>query len=104
MRRGKLLLTIGSTIAGLTLAGWWAACPSARHTPSPSASGFNQVTLQSPFYAQLKDGAEAAARAGGDDIVFLDANGDVNKQNNDIKDLITRGERPHHRPGEPGTP
>lgn len=53
--------------------------------------GFSQVTLQSPFYVQLKDGAEAAAKAGGDTLVFLDANGDVSKQNNDIQDLITQG-------------
>lgn len=53
--------------------------------------GFSQVTLQSPFYVQLKNGAEAAAKAGGDTLVFLDANGDVSKQNNDIQDLITQG-------------
>lgn len=53
--------------------------------------GFSQVTLQSPFYVQLKEGAEAAAEAGGDTLIFLDANGDVSKQNNDIQDLITQG-------------
>jgi ribose transport system substrate-binding protein len=53
--------------------------------------GFSQVTLQSPFYVQLRDGAIAAAKAGGDELVFLDANGDVSKQNNDIQDLITQG-------------
>eukprot|EP01133_Synstelium_polycarpum_P028436 gene28436-34510_t len=53
--------------------------------------GFSQVTLQSPFYVQLKTGAEAAAKAGGDTLVFLGANGDVSKQNNDIQDLITQG-------------
>lgn len=53
--------------------------------------GFSQVTLQSPFYVQLKEGAEAAAKAGGDTLIFLDANGDVSKQNNDIQDLITQG-------------
>lgn len=53
--------------------------------------GFSQATLQSPFYVQLKTGAEAAAKASGDTLIVLDANGDVNKQNNDIQDLITRG-------------
>jgi ribose transport system substrate-binding protein len=52
--------------------------------------GFSQVTLQSPFYVQLKEGAQAAAKANGDELIFLDANGDVNKQNNDIQDLLTR--------------
>ena len=53
--------------------------------------GFSQVTLQSPFYVQLKDGAEAAAKAGGDTLTYLDANGDVTRQNNDIQDLISQG-------------
>lgn len=52
--------------------------------------GFSQVTLQSPFYVQLRDGTEAAAKAHGDKLIFLDANGDVTKQNNDIQDLIAR--------------
>ncbi|MCQ8278797.1 substrate-binding domain-containing protein [Acetobacteraceae bacterium KSS8] len=53
--------------------------------------GFSQATLQSPFYVQLKAGAEQAAKADGDTLIALDANGDINKQNNDIQDLITRG-------------
>lgn len=53
--------------------------------------GFSQVTLQSPFYVQLRDGAQAAAKASGDELIFLDANGDVSRQNNDIQDLITQG-------------
>ncbi len=52
--------------------------------------GFSQVTLQSPFYVQLRQGAEDAAKAGGDTLIFLDANGDVSKQNDDIQDLITQ--------------
>jgi len=53
--------------------------------------GFSQVTLQSPFYVELKEGAEAAAEEAGYDLIFLDANGDVTKQNDDIQDLITQG-------------
>lgn len=53
--------------------------------------GFSQVTLQSPFYVELREGAEAAAATENDELIFLDANGDVSKQNNDIQDLITRG-------------
>lgn len=63
--------------------------------PTASAEGlvigFSQVTLQSPFYVELREGAEAAAAAENDELIFLDANGDVSKQNNDIQDLITRG-------------
>lgn len=32
--------------------------------------GFSQVTLQSPFYVQLRDGAVAAAKSSGDELVF----------------------------------
>jgi len=53
--------------------------------------GFSQATLQSPFYVQLKSGAEEAAKANGDQVIVLDANNDVSKQNNDIQDLLTRG-------------
>lgn len=52
--------------------------------------GFSQVTLQSPFYVQLRDGAKAAAAKDGDTLIFLDANGDISKQNNDIQDLLTQ--------------
>lgn len=74
--------------------------PSGTETSSPTNGettgealkiGFSQVTLQSPFYVELKEGAEAAAEAAGHELFFIDANGDVNKQNNDIQDLITRG-------------
>lgn len=53
--------------------------------------GFSEVTQQSPFYVQLKNGAQQAAAKAGAKLLFADANGDVTKQNNDIQDLITRG-------------
>ncbi|MBG6089140.1 substrate-binding domain-containing protein [Actinomadura viridis] len=53
--------------------------------------GFSQVTQQSPFYVQLKNGAQQAADKAGAKLLFADANGDVTKQNNDIQDLVTRG-------------
>lgn len=53
--------------------------------------GFSQVTLQSPFYVALRDAAEAEAKARGAKLIFLDANGDVSKQNRDLQDLVTRG-------------
>jgi ribose transport system substrate-binding protein len=65
---------------------------------SPSESGgegikigFSQVTQQSPFYVELGKSAQEAAEQAGDTMYFVDANGDVNKQNNDIQDLISRG-------------
>jgi ribose transport system substrate-binding protein len=67
---------------------------SAKATSKPGAQrtiGFSQVTLQSPFYVALRDAAEAEAKARGAKLIFLDANGDVSKQNRDLQDLITRG-------------
>lgn len=57
----------------------------------PLMIGFSEVTLQSPFYVQLRDGAQAQARKIGAKLVFADANGDVDKQNNDVQDMLTRG-------------
>ncbi|MBF8191765.1 substrate-binding domain-containing protein [Nonomuraea sp. K274] len=56
----------------------------------PVAIGFSQATQESPFYVQLREGAEAAAKKAGGELYFADAGGDVTKQNNDIQDLITR--------------
>lgn len=53
--------------------------------------GFSQVTQQSPFYVELGNGAKDRAKATNNELIFVDANGDVTKQNNDIQDLITRG-------------
>lgn len=53
--------------------------------------GFSQVTLDSPFYVELMKAAEAEAAAQGVEFIYVDAQGDIAKQNNDIQDLITRG-------------
>lgn len=53
--------------------------------------GFAQATQQSPFYVALGDGVRAAAEAAGATLIYVDANGDIEKQNNDIEDLITQG-------------
>ena len=79
-----------TALAGILAAASMLALTASAHAEGLKI-GFSQVTLQSPFYVQLKNGAEAAAKAGGDTLIFLDANGDVTKQNNDIQDLITQG-------------
>lgn len=53
--------------------------------------GFSQATQQSPFYVELGVGVQEAADAAGAELEYVDANGDVTKQNNDIEDLITKG-------------
>jgi ribose transport system substrate-binding protein len=88
----------------LTLAASLSACSASTDNPADSASakgsgdsggqrtvGFSNVTLQSPFYVGVRDAVEAEAKARGVKLVFLDANGDVAKQNRDLQDLQTRG-------------
>lgn len=53
--------------------------------------GFSQATQQSPFYVELGEGVKQAAEAADASLEYIDANGDITKQNNDIEDLITRG-------------
>lgn len=83
--------------AALGLAIGLGACGPATSSGSGSDSdeglkiGFSQVTQQSPFYVELGEGAKAQAEADGNELLFVDANGDVTKQNNDVQDLITRG-------------
>lgn len=53
--------------------------------------GFSQCTLDSPFYVALMDAAKAQAAAQGAELVYVDAQNDIEKQNKDIQDLITKG-------------
>lgn len=53
--------------------------------------GFSQCTLDSPFYVSLMDAAKAEAAAKGAELVYVDAQNDIEKQNKDIQDLITKG-------------
>lgn len=65
--------------------------PSAEEPAEKITIGFSQVTLDSPFYVALMDKAEETAKAMGAELIYLDAQGDVAKQNNDIIDLISKG-------------
>lgn len=85
--RRTFMVTLSAAVSAIAV---FASAMPAAHAKDLKI-GFSQVTLQSPFYVQLKNGAEAAAKASGDKLIFLDANGDVTKQNNDIQDLITQG-------------
>lgn len=53
--------------------------------------GFSQVLLDSPFYVALMDQAEATAAEMGVKFIYLDALSNIQKQNNDILDLVNRG-------------
>lgn len=50
--------------------------------------GFSISTLNNPFFVDLRDGAEEAAKEHGLEIVVVDAQDDSSKQVNDIEDLI----------------
>lgn len=97
MRRSRIL---GVTAAAITTVVTLSAC-SLSTTPGgasgggsgsdgPVVIGFSQATQQSPFYVQLREGAEQAAEDAGAELYFADADGDVTKQNDDVQDLITR--------------
>lgn len=53
--------------------------------------GYSQVTLGAPGYVLMKDNIEEQAEKLGAKVVFLDANGDVAKQNQDLQNLAVQG-------------
>lgn len=64
--------------------------------PAPEKSkktiiGFSQVTLDSPFYVSLMEAAKKEAVAQGAELVYVDAQNNITKQNADVQDLITKG-------------
>ena len=53
--------------------------------------GFSQVTMASPFYVSLVEGARNRAAELGVELLVVDANEDVVKQNQDIADMLELG-------------
>jgi ribose transport system substrate-binding protein len=53
--------------------------------------GLSQATLESPFYVSLTEAAKEEAKKRGMEIIATDAQSDIEKQNRDIQDLITKG-------------
>lgn len=89
------------TMMGLLLILILAGCGSGENEGETSAEGsgasedlvigFSQVTLESPFYTSLVDGAKAEAETAGVELKVVDAQNDIEKQNSDIQSLITQG-------------
>lgn len=52
--------------------------------------GFSQVTLESPFYTSLVAGAKEEAEKQGIELIVVDAQNDIEKQNTDVQSLITK--------------
>lgn len=53
--------------------------------------GFSQVTLESPFYTSLVAGTKEEAEKQGIELIVVDAQNDIEKQNTDVQSLITKG-------------
>ncbi len=53
--------------------------------------GFSQCTTDSPYYVALQEAAQKAAEDAGADFRLVNAADSVQKQNQDIQDLITAG-------------
>ena len=53
--------------------------------------GFSNVTSESPFYTALTDAAKAEAEKQGAEIIVMDAQNNIEKQNADVQDMITKG-------------
>ncbi|WP_035101404.1 substrate-binding domain-containing protein [Aneurinibacillus terranovensis] len=97
LKWGSVLLTI--VLAGSLVLG---GCSSSNSTPSAGSSpskpdakkiviGFSQVTLESPFYVSLVDAAKVEAQKQGVELIAVDAQNNIQKQNSDVQDLITKG-------------
>lgn len=54
------------------------------------AIGLSVSTLNNPFFVSLADGAKAAAKDAGVELIVVDAGDDAAKQTNDIEDLISK--------------
>lgn len=54
------------------------------------AIGLSVSTLNNPFFVSLADGAKAAAKEAGVELIVVDAGDDAAKQTNDIEDLISK--------------
>ena len=94
--RKKLLLTL-IVIAALSLLTTQCAAPTPVAPPEapPEAEkvtlGLSLSTLNNPFFVTLKEGAEAAAKAAGVDLVVVDAQDDSAKEATNVEDLIQKG-------------
>ncbi len=60
----------------------------AADTAKKSVVGLSVSTLNNPFFVDLRDGAKAAAEAGGMELVVMDAQNDASKQLANIENLI----------------
>ncbi|MGO0059476.1 substrate-binding domain-containing protein [Brevibacillus fluminis] len=100
MKKRNNLFVVSALLTSLMFAGCSQSQPAADGGGGNAAAsggdkkiviGFSQVTSESPFYTALVDGAKAEAQKQGADIVVMDAQNDIEKQNADVQDMITKG-------------
>ena len=53
--------------------------------------GMTQINQTAAFFAQMNEGAQAAAKSAGCDLTIANANNDSAKQNSDIENFVTQG-------------
>lgn len=98
MKKGNKLFVVSALLTSLVFAGCSSQQPTAEGGGANAGGGdkkivigFSQVTSESPFYTALVDGAKAEAQKQGAELVVMDAQNDIEKQNADVQDLITKG-------------
>jgi ABC-type sugar transport system substrate-binding protein len=84
--RTKKLVAVAATVAALALTS--TACNSASGSGgSGTKIGMSISTLNNPFFVQLKEGAEAEAKAQGVDLTVSDAQNDASQQANQLQNF-----------------
>lgn len=84
--RTKKLVAVAAIVAALALTS--TACNSASGSSgSGTKIGMSISTLNNPFFVQLKEGAEAEAKAQGVDLTVSDAQNDASQQANQLQNF-----------------
>jgi ribose transport system substrate-binding protein len=88
-----LLTTLAASLvfAGCASGGQSAADAGGGEDSGKLVIGFSNVTSESPFYTALTDAAKAEAEKQGAEIIVMDAQNNIEKQNADVQDMITKG-------------
>ncbi len=79
MRRGLLVVAVLLVLSVLPL-----------YAAAPPAVGLSISTLNNPFFVDLRDGAQAAAKKANVNLIVLDAQNDSAREASQIEDLIQK--------------
>ncbi len=63
----------------------------AKSDAAPLKIGVSLPNMTNVFFLQIRDGIESALKGDQDEAIIADANGDQNKQLNDVTDMINQG-------------